>query len=201
MPNEPRLVRENDVKLGEYGIPAFLQPYPNRLLDIVAQRKDMPVDLRNFIPNECNANYYQKALKHYLKPHYDDRALSGPVLMNLSLAGRSRMTYTKPGTTEMVVVELPPRCLQLVTGSARWDFMHAIKAEDVLDERRMSITWRHSGAKRTGIQPLASQNNKSDITSHAIKLNKTESILTSSYGSANQKENEKNDVIIDLIDD
>jgi alkylated DNA repair dioxygenase AlkB len=154
LPNEPRLVRKNDVGKGEHDIPSYLHPMIERLHDIAAVRKDLPMDVRTFTPNECNANSYFKLKKHYLKPHFDDRALSGPILVNLSLLGRAKMTYLKPQTTISVSVDLPPRCLQLITGPSRWDFMHCIKLEDVIDPRRVSITWRHSSSKVSGIQPL-----------------------------------------------
>lgn len=154
LPNEPRLVRQNDISKGEYDIPYYLHPLMERLQHLIHSRKDLPVDTRNFVPNECNANSYLKIKGHYLKPHFDDRALSGPLLVNLSLLGRCRMTYTKPQTSVSVSVHLPRRCIQLISGAARWDFMHSIKLEDVFDARRVSITWRHSGSKATGIQPL-----------------------------------------------
>lgn len=81
----------------------------------------MPNVLLNFQPNECNANCYIRSENHYLTPHYDDRFLSGPILMNLSLQGHSKMTYSKGDSSaihDIVKVVLPRRCLQLVTGSS-----------------------------------------------------------------------------------
>jgi alkylated DNA repair protein alkB family protein 4 len=154
LPGEQRLVRRQDESAGEYGIPESMMFILNRLQQLCATRRDLPPELRSFQPNDCNVNSYLHSSGHFLKPHFDDRALSGPLLLNLSMMGRCRMTFQFPDGTESVAVPLPRRCLQLVTGAARWSYMHCIKAEDLFDERRVSITWRQSGAKRTGIRPL-----------------------------------------------
>lgn len=162
LPDELRLVRQNDEKSGEYNMPEAFAKYVDRLHHFVALNvQNMSSELRDFKPNEFNANSYFPAENHYLRPHFDDRTLSGPILMNLSLAGNARMTYAKPNNPSLptsaistgsfghtVRVPLPRRCLQLVTGAARWSYTHEIRKEDVLDPRRMSITWRQSGGKK-----------------------------------------------------
>jgi len=89
--------------------------------------------LRALRLNECNANSYVASRGDSLHAHVDDRALSGPLLANLSLLGHCRMRYRPvrglqgseregqegAGEGEVVDVELPPRCLQIVTGIAR----------------------------------------------------------------------------------
>jgi alkylated DNA repair dioxygenase AlkB len=159
---EERIVRKNDPSKGEFDIPDYLHLYPTRLRHIVncSEKRNLPAALRTFRPNECNANSYLKAENHNLTPHFDDRHLSGPVLMNLSLGGHCRMTYTKyhgegvlnPGAShDTVVVDLPPRCLQLVTGDARYKYTHAIKKDDILSNRRLSITWRQAAPANGGL--------------------------------------------------
>jgi len=142
------IVRVNDVAKGEHGMPPFLEKYVARLRDMVravSRSQTLPSVLHNFLPNECNFNCYSNKVGHYLSAHVDDRYLSGEVLMNLSLNGASVMTYSKGGSTsphDSVRVDLPRRMLQLVTGDARYKFTHAIKAEDIVDDKRYSITWR-----------------------------------------------------------
>lgn len=156
LPHEQRLVRRNDKSKGEYDIPQYVQFVTQRLQQLLHLYPDLPTELRTFTPNDCNMNSYEKALKHSLRPHYDDRALSGPLLLNLSLIGTATMTYSKPVTTTdtgdnvaiRFPVHLPQRCLQLVTGPARWDFMHEIQSQDLSSARRVSITWRQSGGKK-----------------------------------------------------
>ena len=139
-------------------MPDYLSPLVCRWKEIIRERKISDklyshVELLKFVPNECNINSYFKAQK---KPHFDDRNLSGPLLVNLSLLGRSRMTYLLPPDNqnlqnkEPISVFLPRRCLQLVTGPARWNFMHMIHAIDVLDDRRVSVTWRQCGERSKG---------------------------------------------------
>ncbi len=149
--NEIRMVRQNENQNGEQDIPDFLAAIMERLRDIVNVHSELPCDLRGFCPNECNINNYLRCEQHYLRPHFDDRALSGPLLINLSLAGFAKMTYSIPNSATSLSVDLPRRSLQLVTGKARWSFMHEIKAQDIFDDRRVSVTWRQCGNKHTGV--------------------------------------------------
>ena len=121
LPNEERLVRINIPENGEPDIPLYLQKLVSKFHALVQNEnpKNVPPALRNFTPNECNANKYMRSKKHYLTPHFDDRILSGPVLMNLSLAGDGYMTYCDKDEKE-VDVFLPMNCLQLVTGKSRY---------------------------------------------------------------------------------
>ncbi len=161
---EPRHVRPNDPAAGEMDIPQYLAAPPRRLRRILATvATRLPAVLRAFAPNECNANSYDTARGHYLTPHFDDRALSGPVLANLSLGCTALMTF-HPGERDpppaagpaaaaaaaarAVDVRLPPRCLQLVTGSARYSHRHSIRADAIAGPRRVSVTWRQAGNPR-----------------------------------------------------
>ena len=117
-------VRVNIPERGELDIPDFLETIREKFYDLVKQDGPMvPHVLKSFKPNECNCNSYETSKGHFLTPHYDDRALSGPVLMNLSLGCDSVMTYTAENGTE-IEVELPTNTLQLVTGPSRWDYQH-----------------------------------------------------------------------------
>jgi 2OG-Fe(II) oxygenase superfamily len=154
---EERIVRRNDPTKGERDIPDYLLPFVDRLRTFVknySKKFKLPAVLNSFLPNECNANCYLKSENHSLTPHYDDRFLSGPILMNLSLNGCSKMTYTKGNSEavhDTVKVTLPRRCLQLVTGDARYKYKHRINAEDVVDQKRMSVTWRQAGDSNGGL--------------------------------------------------
>jgi hypothetical protein len=172
---QERLVRVNDVSKGENDIPEYLLPYMNRLECFIKQfgkEYKLPSALTSFSPNECNANSYVKSDKHYLTAHCDDRVLSGPVLMNLSLNGLSYMTYANENVAhDTVKVELPRRCLQLVTGFARFNYSHKINAEDVVDEKRMSITFRYSCPKGGLIKGQAPKKNVTSIAALLTNLN------------------------------
>jgi alkylated DNA repair protein alkB family protein 4 len=177
LPDELRLVRKNDAAQGEHDIPPGLFPYMERFKHCVALNPHIFTnEFRDFKPNECNMNSYRPAEGHYLRPHFDDRFLSGPILMNLSLCGDAKMTYAKPENANLstnaiatgafghtVTVPLPRRCLQLVSGTARWSYTHEIRPADILDPRRVSITWRQSGGKK-GILSKAAREGE-DVTS------------------------------------
>ena len=116
-----------------------------------------------FAPNEANAIDYRRALGMELEPHCDDRQMSSGVLVNLSLLGDCVMTYApdkkdfdkKHNTPNRsrgrgaVDVFLPRRSLQIQSGSTRYDFSHAIRNENLLADRRVSVTFRESAAPAT----------------------------------------------------
>lgn len=188
--------RENDESKGEQPIPSEFQFLVHRLRLILCHHHHnvgksmsssssfftssnplrLPNEALNFAPNDCNANAYIRSRGDYLTPHFDDRALSGPLLMNLSLESDAYMTYVHPKehstpSSSNIKVHLKQRTLQLVCGEGRWDYMHCILAED-LDpvKRRVSLTFRQSGGKLSKVQPRSDSNlaNRIDIQIHKM---------------------------------
>jgi alkylated DNA repair dioxygenase AlkB len=124
--------------------------------------------LKGCVPNEMNAIDYRKSLGHSLSSHVDDRHLSKEVIINISLAGDCFMTFTpvqKPRastdsggsgstisstisatttTTDPIRVLLKRRCLQILSGPARYQYSHGIANQHLLNERRVSLTLRES---------------------------------------------------------
>lgn len=122
-----------------------------------------------FAPNEANAIDYRRASGMELLPHCDDRQMSSGVLVNLSLLGDCVMTYARDAKRKQkavpddvklrkrredendarsegdaVDVFLPRRSLQVQTGETRYEFSHAIRNENLLAARRVSVTFRES---------------------------------------------------------
>ncbi len=73
--------------------------------------------------------------------------------MNLCLAGACVMTYIRDerggkvrpaGLAARYEVPLPRRALQVQTGTVRYDYMHSIPNGGLLDDRRVSITFRQN---------------------------------------------------------
>jgi alkylated DNA repair dioxygenase AlkB len=119
-------------------------------------------------PNEANAIDYRKSRGDWLQAHVDDRKLSKEPIANLSLAGPCFMTYRRTGTAKTTPsstaaaaaaavstrdvsykVWLPPRCLQILTGPARYNYTHEIAPLDLPAERRVSLTLRESPLTRS----------------------------------------------------
>jgi hypothetical protein len=100
-----RTVRPNIACKGERDMPAFL-------LQVVERFQRRCRILRDFSPNEANANRYERARGNLLTPHFDDRRLSGEMLVNLSLCSSCVMTFEKQGFPP-VPVTLPRRSLQV----------------------------------------------------------------------------------------
>lgn len=162
LPSEARVVRAIDKSKGECDMPEYVYFLFERLQFVAkCHPRQFPANIQKFIPNSFNVNQYLKSRKDYLKFHYDDRFLSGDHLMNLSLVGTSYMTYqdyNKPPTE--YDVHLPRRCLQIVSGLARYRYLHGIKAENFLDETRISLTFRQAGDSRKGVVGLMPNGNQ-----------------------------------------
>ena len=165
--------------------------------------------IKGCAPNEMNAIDYHKSLGHSLSAHVDDRHLSKEVIMNLSLAGDCYMTFTPVGkprassslssskpSTEVRVL-LQRRCLQIMTGPARYQYTHGIYHNDLLNERRVSLTIRESpittainsmnssvttsNKTETTTQDVTAQNRKHPVTYNIIVATKPSSITSLSW--------------------
>lgn len=138
--------RKRYISYPKLPLPDYLDSFPIRLRKISNEFHTLPHVLRNFTPNECNINSYLTSKGHFLRPHVDDRTLSGQILMNLSLGCDATMTYSlhSDNNNREESVLLPRRALQLVTGDARWKYQHGIYPHDIHGDRRISITWREA---------------------------------------------------------
>lgn len=135
-------LRDRRVGLGENPMPKFFET-------ILLPKLQRIISMKGCEPNEANAIDYHKANGDYLQDHVDDRQMSKESIANLSIAGDCFMTfiYQKKkniGPTKQLRVLLPRRTLQVLTGSARYDYSHGIRNEDLLDDRRVSVTMRES---------------------------------------------------------
>eukprot|EP01062_Namystynia_karyoxenos_P037779 TRINITY_DN27485_c0_g1_i1.p1 TRINITY_DN27485_c0_g1~~TRINITY_DN27485_c0_g1_i1.p1 ORF type:complete len:314 (+),score=80.57 TRINITY_DN27485_c0_g1_i1:50-991(+) len=149
-----RAVTQGTAGASDDDLPPCLAPLRTRLLE---QNRPWSGMLQGWIPNEGNANEYVSAQRQSLTDHFDDRALSGPIVAMVSLLGRCDMTFlwhrghTQPQIDRGAVsprppikVHMPPRSLTLLTGQARYDYTHGIRAEDFPDPRRYSVVFRQA---------------------------------------------------------
>ncbi|EKX51400.1 hypothetical protein GUITHDRAFT_150889 [Guillardia theta CCMP2712] len=129
-----RSVRPCSIERGEEDLPSFLRAIIEKWInrcEVIAQ----------FHPNEANANSYEKHKGHSLAAHFDDRFLSGDILVNLSLGADCHMTFARKDKIKVLV---PRRSLQVVTGRARFEHTHGIDLDDFHGPRRVSITFRRA---------------------------------------------------------
>ena len=136
-------------------VEAAENPLPNFVKQILMPKLLSLQPMNGCVPNEANAIDYRREQGHHLSAHVDDRKLSKESIANLSLAGDCYMTFRNvaPNRNTAVTVKrvlLKRRCLQILTGKARYDFSHEIQDADLLSDRRVSVTMRESPlTKRT----------------------------------------------------
>ena len=120
-------------------------PLPSTIQSLVHKISEMKDVMKMCKPNEANAIDYRRAKGDYLRSHVDDRQLSKEPIANLSLVGDCWMIFRKerPPYDEKKVL-LKRRTLQILTGSARYDYSHGLRNEDLLSDRRVSVTMRES---------------------------------------------------------
>ena len=136
-------------------------PLPECLKKIVLPKLVALTPMNGCVPNEANAIDYYKRLGHWLQAHVDDRKLSKEPIANLSLAGDCYMTFRNQAPHRNLAckeqrVLLKRRCLQVLTGKARYDFSHGIDHKDLLSDRRVSVTMRESPLTKS-TKPTRSQ--------------------------------------------
>ena len=124
-------------------------PLPSFVRQILMPRMKGLKPMAGCVPNEANAIDYRRKMGHSLIAHVDDRQLSKEPIANLSLVGDCIMTFRnvaqhRNAAIPVARVVLPRRCLQVLTGKARYDFSHAIQNGDLLADRRVSLTMRES---------------------------------------------------------
>jgi hypothetical protein len=155
-------VRRNVVENDEPDLPEYFNFIINRVMKVLKYNVHLPKETKNelsdFVITECNCNSYIKSEKHHVTYHFDDRGLSGKALINISLLSAGSMRYKNNDNGDDIIVDLPRRTLQIVSGNSRFSFKHAIFAEDIVDEKRMSLTFR---------SPLL---RKEDIDNNAKKI-------------------------------
>ena len=132
-------LRDRRVGAAEHELPRFVS-------DLLIPRLHRIYAIQGIVPNEANAIEYRRQQGHFLTHHVDDRKLSKEPIANLSLAGDCFMVFNNVISLakESVPVLLEQRTLQVLTGKARYCYSHGIANNDLLSDRRVSITMRES---------------------------------------------------------
>ena len=96
--------------------------------------------------NDVNAIDYRKKRGDSLTDHVDDRQKHLEPIANLSVTGSCYMTFqsTRDKDKPAIKVLLQPGTLQILTGKARYDYTHGIRNQDLISDRRVSLTLRQT---------------------------------------------------------
>ena len=120
-------------------------PMPHFFHAVLEEKLKRVIPMAGCFPNEANAIDYRRKQGHWLQSHVDDRQLSKEPIANLSVAGDCYMTFRNERVQgEEKRVFLRRRTLQVLTGKARYEYAHGISNDDLLSDRRLSITMRQS---------------------------------------------------------
>jgi alkylated DNA repair dioxygenase AlkB len=131
-----------DTRPPKYTLPAFMEL-------ILIPRLKRVAAMRGCVPTEVNAIAYRQSHGDSLQAHVDDRKKHSEPIANLSLCGECLMTYANTSPDRNLAVPeqkvlLKRRCLQVMTGKARYDYSHAIANKDLLSDQRVSLTMRET---------------------------------------------------------
>jgi len=105
--------------------------------------------LENFKPVEqCHLEYTEDR-KSGIDSHIDDPWIWGEHLVTVNLLADTILSFQPPpnhpkGNAFEVCVFLPRHSLVIVESTARYDWMHAIRREDIV-QRRIAVTLRELG--------------------------------------------------------
>lgn len=133
---------------GFAGLPSYVKDIWERLTNQYG--KDGGV-LSNFLPVElCNLEY-DPSRGSSIEPHFDDFWVWGTRLVTLNYLSPTALTLTRPpkednedSTDEEeseIAIIMNPRSLLVLSGDARFKWLHEVKRQDVM-ERRVATTWR-----------------------------------------------------------
>jgi alkylated DNA repair dioxygenase AlkB len=148
---EKRYGMDHDLWSKEIRPPKY--PVPNFIKDIVGPKlKRIDCFPNDCFPNDVNSIDYRRQAGDSLTAHVDDRKKHKEPIANLSLAGSCYMTYRNVASHRNTAVNeqkvlLKPRCLQILTGKARYEYSHGIQNNDLLSDRRVSVTMRETHQK------------------------------------------------------
>ena len=131
--------KRKKVKLGAFnGFPSYAEFLVKRLPTEHSLSAFTPVEL-------CNLEYTIERGSS-IDPHIDDVWLWGDQLVTLNLLDTTILTLSKPPSLEKPVeeVQIPliRRSLLVLSGAARYEWMHAIKRGDIKG-RRIAMTFRN----------------------------------------------------------
>jgi len=90
-----------------------------------------------------NTLEYHEDRESNIAPHFDDFWVWGEYIAGLNLLEPTVITYSKKLSDKIIEIDLhvPPRALYIISGKARFEWMHGIKQENI-KKRRLVFTYR-----------------------------------------------------------
>ena len=98
--------------------------------------------MQGFEPIELNILDYDSSRGSHIAPHFDDFWIWGERIIGINLLEDTVLTFYQG--EKQLEVEIPRRCLYLISRESRFDWMHGIKMHHIKG-RRMVCTLREIG--------------------------------------------------------
>uniref|UniRef100_A0A1I8HKB5 LYR motif-containing protein 9 n=1 Tax=Macrostomum lignano TaxID=282301 RepID=A0A1I8HKB5_9PLAT len=114
-------------------LPPYWSALLPRLLALPGLADFQPVEL-------CNLDY-QPELGAHIDPHIDDTWLWGDRLVTLNLCSDTSLTLSQSAGSTRISIPMPRRSVLVLSGPARYDWLHAVLPDDVTG-RRLAVTLR-----------------------------------------------------------
>ena len=107
---------------------------PNHLIFLIRKRNQTPFNSQNKI--------YTYEKNDMLRPHVDDVNFWNHWVVGLSMGSDIVMDFTNMSTKEEHPIFIPARSVYILTGDARYSYLHGIKSQKFNNHKRVSITFR-----------------------------------------------------------
>ncbi|XP_003388927.2 PREDICTED: alpha-ketoglutarate-dependent dioxygenase alkB homolog 4-like [Amphimedon queenslandica] len=116
-----------------YGLPKYTHTLLERLESLSVTPSFKPVEL-------CNLDYHPTR-GSAIDPHFDDNWLWGDRLITINLLSSTLLSFNHPVDPLVVHVPHPRLSIVIIEGSARYNWLHGIRRENVTG-RRVAMTFR-----------------------------------------------------------
>lgn len=126
------------VSVGNFGgFPDFAVSLFNRM------QETSPSILGDFVPVEFCILEYTPERGSYIRPHFDDKWIWGDRLITVNLLSETVLRLTREFNIPPfeIAIRMPARSLLVISGEARYDWLHSINRYDI-KSRRIAMTWR-----------------------------------------------------------
>lgn len=120
--------------------PNYSTKIKKRIERLLQNSNTLPKTVYNSFDSELYVNEYTKNDRLYF--HTDHRGTYEELIIGLSLCGDCNFSFQNIKTKEIKTAYIPKRSVYFMEGDSRYNMKHGILPNGILDERRISLTFR-----------------------------------------------------------